>query len=73
MLEGIADERGCVLRWIETDPAAGVTPEQVAAVVGPDTALVLLSHVAYRSGWIADAAAITEVAHEAGRARCCGT
>jgi kynureninase len=66
VLEGIADERGCVLRWIETDPAAGVTPEQVAAVVGPDTALVLLSHVAYRSGWIADAAAIGAVAREAG-------
>ena len=66
VLEGIADERGCVLRWIETDPAAGVTPEQVAAVVGPDTALVLLSHVAYRSGWIADAPAITGIAHDAG-------
>ena len=66
VLEGIADERGCVLRWIETDPTAGVTPEQVADVVGPDTALVLLSHVAYRSGWIADAAAITDVAHGAG-------
>ena len=66
VLEGIADERRCVLRWIETDPAAGVTPEQVAAAVGPDTALVLLSHVAYRSGWIADAAAITEIAHRAG-------
>jgi kynureninase len=66
VLEGIADERGCVLRWIETDPAAGVTPEQVAAVVGPGTALVLLSHVAYRSGWIADAETITGIAHEAG-------
>jgi kynureninase len=66
VLEGIADERGCVLRWIETDPAAGVTPQQVADVVGPDTALVLLSHVAYRSGWIAEAAPITDVAHRAG-------
>lgn len=66
VLEGIAAERGCVLRWIETDPAAGITPEQVAAAVGPGTALVALSHVAYRSGWIADAAAITAVAHDAG-------
>ncbi len=66
VLEGIADERGCVLRWIETDPTAGVTPEQVADVVGPDTALVLLSQVAYRSGWIADAAAITDIVHRAG-------
>ncbi|WP_300008470.1 aminotransferase class V-fold PLP-dependent enzyme [Pseudonocardia sp.] len=63
---GIAAERGARLRWVETDPAAGITPEQVAAAVGPDTALVLFSHVAYRSGWIADAPAITRIAHEAG-------
>ncbi|MHA6782321.1 kynureninase [Pseudonocardia saturnea] len=64
--EGIAAERGARLHWIETDPAAGITAEQVATAVGPDTALVLLSHVAYRSGWIADAAAITRIAHDAG-------
>jgi len=66
VLDGIAAERGATLRWIETDPAAGVTPEQVAAAVGPDTALVLASHVAYRSGWIADAEAVTAIAHDAG-------
>jgi kynureninase len=64
--EGIAAERGARLRWIETDPAAGITADQVAAAAGPDTALVLLSHVAYRSGWIADAASITRIAHDAG-------
>jgi kynureninase len=64
--EGIAAERGCELRWLRPDPAAGVTPELVAAAVGPATALVLLSHVSYRSGWLADAAAVTAVAHEAG-------
>ena len=66
VIESIAAERGLRLRWIETDPAAGVTPEQVAAAVGPDTALVTFSHVAYRSGWIADAARITATAHAAG-------
>ncbi|MEU9818833.1 kynureninase [Pseudonocardia alni] len=66
VLEGIAAERGAVLRWITSDPASGVTPEQVAAAVGPDTALVLLSHVAYRSGFLADAPAITRTAHDAG-------
>ena len=64
--ESIAAERGLRLRWIESDPAGGVTPEQAGAAVGPDTALVLLSHVAYRSGWIADAPAITRLAHDAG-------
>jgi len=66
VLEGIAAERGLTLVWIEADPTAGVTAEQVAAVVDADTALVLFSHVAYRSGWIADAAAITAIAHDAG-------
>lgn len=66
VVEGIAAERGASLRWIESDPAAGVTPEQVAAAVGPRTALVLLSHVAYRSGFLADGPAITRVAHDAG-------
>ena len=66
VLEGVAAERGATLRWIEPDAVTGVTPEQVAAVVGPRTALVLLSHVGYRSGWIADAPAITALAHDAG-------
>ncbi|MBA8794710.1 kynureninase [Friedmanniella endophytica] len=66
LLEGIAAETGRVLRWIETDPELGVTPELVAEVVGERTALVLASHVAYRSGYLAEAAAITAVAHDAG-------
>ncbi len=43
-----------------------MTPQQVADAVGPDTALVSLSHVAYWSGWRADAAEITRIAHDAG-------
>ncbi|GAB1641988.1 kynureninase [Krasilnikovia sp. MM14-A1259] len=66
VLEGIAAERGLELDWIETDPATGIQPEQVAAAVGDDTALVLFSHVAYRSGWLADAAEINRIAHAAG-------
>ncbi len=66
VLEGIAAERGLTLAWIETDPDTGIEPDQVARAVGADTALVLFSHVAYRSGWLADAAAITRIAHDAG-------
>jgi kynureninase len=66
VLEGIAAERGLRLSWITTDPVAGIMPEQVATVVDEDTALVLFSHVAYRSGWIADVPAITRLAHSAG-------
>ncbi|MEU8240463.1 kynureninase [Actinoplanes missouriensis] len=66
VLEGIAAERGLELVWISTDPATGVHPEQVAEVVDERTALVLFSHVAYRSGWLADIPAINRIAHEAG-------
>ncbi|MEY9954075.1 kynureninase [Leifsonia sp. EB34] len=66
VLDGIARERGLTLVWIEADTESGVTPEQVAAAVGPRTALVVLSHVAYRSGFLADAHAITRIVHDAG-------
>ena len=66
ILEGIAAERGLSLRWIETDPDGGVTAELVAAAVSQDTALVVLSQVAYKSGFIADVGPITAIAHEAG-------
>ncbi|MFF2653693.1 kynureninase [Streptomyces sp. NPDC058045] len=66
VLEGVAEECGLRLRWIRPDAEAGVTAEQVAECVGPDTALVVLSHVAFRSGHLADMRAITTLAHEAG-------
>lgn len=66
VLEGIAAAQGLELVWISVDPAEGVRPEQVAAVVDERTALVLFSHVAYRSGWLADVPAITRIAHQAG-------
>ena len=62
----MAAELGLTLRWLDVAADGGVTPEQVAAVVGPQTALVTFSHVAYRSAWIADAERITEIAHDAG-------
>ncbi|NNH52139.1 aminotransferase class V-fold PLP-dependent enzyme [Promicromonospora citrea] len=66
VLEGIAAERDLELRWITPDPEAGVTPEEVARAVGPDTALVLLSHIAYKSAYVADLPAITRLVHDAG-------
>ncbi|MBO0812798.1 MAG: aminotransferase class V-fold PLP-dependent enzyme [Microlunatus sp.] len=66
LIEGIADELGLRLRWVETDPALGVTPELVGAAVGERTALFIASHTAYRSGYIAEAAEITRIVHAAG-------
>lgn len=66
LVEGIASDRGLTVRWVDTDPAAGVTPELVAAAVGPDTAVTLFSSVAYRSGFLAEVEAITALVHDAG-------
>ena len=66
VLEGLAESRGGTIRWIEADAHSGLQPADVAAAVGPDTALVALSHVAYRSACLLDMAAITTVAHDAG-------
>src|SRR5690606_40484915 len=63
---GVGRETGATLRWITPEHDAGVTPGQVAAALSDRTALVLLSHVAYRSGYVSDAAAITALAHDAG-------
>jgi kynureninase len=66
VLEGIAAQSGCELRMIHADIDEGVTASAVRGAVDERTALVSLSHVAYRSGALADMAAITEVVHETG-------
>ncbi|WP_277455246.1 aminotransferase class V-fold PLP-dependent enzyme [Janibacter sp. DB-40] len=64
--EGIAAETGAELVWLEPEPAKGVTPELVAGALSDRTGVVLLSHVAYKSAWVADLPAITALAHDAG-------
>ncbi|MGV8885714.1 MAG: kynureninase [Microbacteriaceae bacterium] len=61
LLEGIAAERGLTVRWID---AGDVTVDRLP--LGPQTAVVVLSHVAYRSGYLADVPAITDAVHDAG-------
>ncbi len=64
--EGVAAERGMTVRWLTADPVHGVQIDDVAAAVSEQTALVVLSHVDYRSGALADMKAITDAVHEAG-------
>lgn len=66
LLQGLAEAGGLDLRVLHTDPDRGVRADDVRAALGPDVALVCLSHVAYRSGAVADLAGITAAAHEAG-------
>jgi kynureninase len=66
IVEGIAAERGCRVVWIDVDTTLGVTPELLAAAVGEKTSVVVVSHVAYRSGYLADVAALTRITHDVG-------
>ena len=66
VLAGIARERGGELRMIHTDIDHGVSAEAVSDAVDGGTALVCLSHVAYRSGALADMAQLTRIAHDGG-------
>jgi kynureninase len=66
IVEGIAAERGLQLRWLEPRADGGPTAQQLEAALDERVALVTLSHVAFRSGWIADLPALTRLAHDAG-------
>ena len=66
VLEGIARARGLELTIFDVDPLLGPQPSDV-----PDGALTVLSHVAYRSGALADIEAfpdgvIWDLSHSAG-------
>lgn len=71
LIQSIADARGLDVRWLEptTDPQSGVPGilgRQVDEAVSDRTALVLVSHVDYRTAGIADLPEITRVAHAVG-------
>jgi kynureninase len=66
VLQGVAAELGLTLVPLATPHDGGVEADQVAAAVGPRTAAVVLSHVAYRSAAVVDVAAVTRIAHAAG-------
>jgi kynureninase len=66
VLEGIAEQRGCELRVIHTDMDGGISEQALAAALDDRTALVSLSHVAYRSGALADMRQLSGRIHDAG-------
>ena len=66
VLEGIAAQRGLVLRMIHSDIDKGASLDALRSAVDDDTALVCLSHVAYRSGALLDMAEVNELVHARG-------
>ena len=57
LAEGVAAEVGATLRWLDPPLDDGVDVASLAEVVSERTAVVLVSHVAYRSGHLLNAAA----------------
>jgi kynureninase len=67
VLDGIAAARGLECRLLDCDPVEGPQAAEIAgACAAGDVGLVVLSHVAYRSGARADVRAITEAARAHG-------
>ncbi len=65
VLEGVAARHGLEYREVASDPVAGPDPAALAPALD-GAALLCLSHVAYRSGALADMAGLTRLAHDHG-------
>ena len=66
IVAGVAEARGMTVRELPADVDQGLDPATLAAALDDRVAVVVLSHVAYRSGALADLTAITRQVHEAG-------
>ncbi len=66
VIESLARQRGLTVRWIAESGTDGVNIAGVGGVLDDDVAVVVLSHVDYRSAALADVACITAAVHEVG-------
>ena len=66
IVAGVAQARGMTVRELPADLDEGLDPATLAAALDERVAVVVLSHVAYRSGALADLAAVTRLVHDAG-------
>src|SRR5512143_2899012 len=68
ILEGVVDLFGSSKQLDMLHSADGMTlaPDMVDAAIDSTTALVALTHTAFKSGFVYDLAAITKIAHRAG-------
>jgi kynureninase len=66
VLQGLAEQRGLELRMVHGDIDGGLDLGMLEDAIDERTALVSLSHVAYRSGAMLDMAAVNRIVHDAG-------
>jgi kynureninase len=66
VLQGLCASQGLSLRDVAADIDAGASVSSVVSALDSSVAVLVLSHVAYRSGALLDLPAITAAAHAAG-------
>jgi kynureninase len=66
VVAGVAQARGMTVREVPADVDEGLDPAVLAAALDARVAVVVLSAVAYRSGALADVAAVSRAARDAG-------
>lgn len=66
VLQSLAAQHSLTLKIIPADPIEGLDTAQLAETIDEDTALVCLSHVAYRSGALLDMDTVTRLVHSSG-------
>lgn len=66
VLAGVADLLDARLVTVASPDGIHGDPAALAAALDDDTALVSLSHVAFKSGWVWDVGEVTRAAHAAG-------
>jgi kynureninase len=66
IVDGVARARGMSVRQVRAHIDEGLDPAELAAALDERVAAVVLSAVAYRSGALADVAAVTRQVHDAG-------
>jgi kynureninase len=66
IVAGVAEDRGLTVRELPAHLDDGLDLDVLAAALDERVAVVVLSHVAYRSGALADMAEVTRLVHEAG-------
>lgn len=68
ILQGVIDLLGC-RHWLELIPSIDsitISPQSIEAAIDDETALVCLTHVAFKSAFMYDMERVTQLAHEAG-------
>ena len=68
IFQGIIDwlDQGHQLELIQSQDDIHIQPEDIAAAIDPQTALVALTHVAFKSAFMYDMQAVTKLTHQCG-------